>query len=281
MLELQPNLIRRTFGSNETKKVFNAVDCCRTSYFLGYTFYCFTFSSSDAEGNLSFSFENIASLPEYAPIFGLSLELAIIATAVCLLIGYPLAYIIAKAKPQHQKIFIMLLMLPMWTNLLIRTYSIMAILDDGGFLNSLLNTSFHIVGTKGAVIFGMVYDFLPYMVLPIYTCISKIDKNMWEAAADLGCNSITTLTKVIFPLSMSGIISGVTMVLVPSISTFYISQKLGGGTFELIGDTIERQFVTGALNVGAAISLVMMILILISLTIMNKFGDSDEGGIIV
>ena len=238
---------------------------------LGYAF-------TDADGN--FSFSNITSLTDYAPIFGLSLELAIIATAVCLFIGYPLAYFIAKAKPRTQKILIMLLMLPMWTNLLIRTYSIMAILDDGGFLNSLLNTSFHIVGTKGAVIFGMVYDFLPYMVLPIYTCISKIDKNMWEAAADLGCSPVTTLVKVIFPLSMSGIISGVTMVLVPSISTFYISQKLGGGTFELIGDTIERQFVTGALNVGAAISLVMMILILISIGIMNKFSDED-GGIIV
>ena len=187
----------------------------------------------------------------------------------------------ARAKPKTQKIFVMLLMLPMWTNLLIRTYSLMAILDNGGILNTLLGTSFQIVGTKGAVIFGMVYDFLPYMVLPIYTCLSKIDKNMWEAAADLGCNLPMTLVKVILPLSRSGIISGVTMVLVPSISTFYISQKLGGGTFELIGDTIERQFVSGALNVGAAISLVMMILILISLTIMNKFGDTDDGGIIV
>ena len=238
-------------------------------------YYAFT----DSNGN--FSFANIASLPSYASIFWLSLELSIIATAICLILGYPLAYIIAKAKPKNQKIFIMLLMLPMWTNLLIRTYSIMAILDNGGILNTLLGTSMQIVGTKGAVIFGMVYDFLPYMVLPIYTCISKIDKNMWEAASDLGCNTATTLTKVIIPLSRSGIISGVTMVLVPSISTFYISQKLGGGTFELIGDTIERQFVTGALNVGAAISLVMMILILISLTVMNKFGDSDEGGIIV
>lgn len=238
-------------------------------------YYAFT----DSSGN--FSFSNIASLTDYAPIFGLSLELAVIATAVCLLIGYPLAYIIAKAKPKNQKFFIMLLMLPMWTNLLIRTYSIMAILDDGGFLNSLFNTSFHIIGTKGAVIFGMVYDFLPYMVLPIYTCISKIDKNMWEAASDLGCSPAKTLVKVILPLSMSGIISGVTMVLVPSISTFYISQKLGGGTFELIGDTIERQFVTGALNVGAAISLVMMILILISITVMNRFTDPDDGGVIV
>ena len=238
-------------------------------------FYAFT------DQNGAFSFANIASLTDYAPIFWLSLELAIIATAVCLAVGYPLAYFIAKAKPKNQKLFIMLLMLPMWTNLLIRTYSIMAIFDDGGFLNTLLNTSFHIIGTKGAVIFGMVYDFLPYMVLPIYTCISKIDKNMWEAAADLGCSPIRTLIKVIFPLSMSGIISGVTMVLVPSISTFYISQKLGGGTFELIGDTIERQFVTGALNVGAAISLVMMILILISITVMNRFSDSSEGGIVV
>ena len=241
-------------------------------------FYAFTVVNPD--GSFSFSFSNIASLPDYASIFGLSLELSIIATAVCLVVGYPLAYIMARSKPRTQKIFVMLLMLPMWTNLLIRTYSLMAILDNGGILNSILNTSFQIVGTKGAVIFGMVYDFLPYLVLPIYTWLSKLDKNMWEAAADLGCNTPMTLVKVILPLSRSGIISGITMVLVPSISTFYISQKLGGGTFELIGDTIERQFVSGALNVGAAISLVMMILILLSLTVMNKFGDSD-GGIIV
>ena len=238
-------------------------------------YYAFT----DPEG--AFTFENVTSLSEYASIFALSMELAVIATVICLLIGYPLAYIIARAKPKNQKLFIMLLMLPMWTNLLIRTYSIMAILDDGGFLNTLLGTNLHIVGTKGAVIFGMVYDFLPYMVLPIYTCISKIDKNMWEAASDLGCSPARVIFKVILPLSKSGVISGVTMVLVPSISTFYISQKLGGGTFELIGDTIERQFVTGALNVGAAISLVMMALILISLTVMNKFTDSDDGGIVV
>ena len=242
-------------------------------------FYAFTVQNPD--GSYTFSFSNIASLPDYISIFGLSLELSVIATAVCLVVGYPLAYIMARSKPKTQKILVMLLMLPMWTNLLIRTYSLMAILDNNGILNQLLGTSFQIVGTKGAVIFGMVYDFLPYMVLPIYTCLSKIDKYMWEAAADLGCDTPKTLVKVILPLSRSGIISGVTMVLVPSISTFYISQKLGGGTFELIGDTIERQFVTGALNVGAAISLVMMVLILISLTIMNKFGDSEDGGIIV
>ncbi len=238
-------------------------------------YYAFT------DDNGVFSFSNIASLTDYTDIFLLSVELSVIATFICLLVGYPLAYIISKLSPRNQKIFIMLLMLPMWTNLLIRTYSIMAILDDGGFLNSLLGTELHIIGTKGAVIFGMVYDFLPYMVLPIYTCISKIPKNMWEAASDLGCSPARVLTKVIIPLSMSGVISGVTMVFVPSISTFYISQKLGGGTFELIGDTIERQFVSGARNTGAAISLVMMILILISLAVMNKFTDSDDGGIIV
>jgi len=237
-------------------------------------YYAFT----DGEGG--FSFENIAGLLDYGDIFLLSIELSVIATFICLIVGYPLAYIISKAQPSHQKFFIMLLMLPMWTNLLIRTYSIMAILDDGGFLNSLLGTSLHIIGTKGAVIFGMVYDFLPYMVLPIYTCISKIPKNMWEAASDLGCSPAKVIMKVILPLSMSGVISGVTMVFVPSISTFYISQKLGGGTFELIGDTIERQFVSGALNTGAAISLVMMVLILISLGIMNKFTDAEDGGIV-
>ena len=236
------------------------------------------YAFTDPEG--AFTLENVTSLKDYVSIFGLSIELSVIATFICLLVGYPLAYIIARSKPQHQKIFIMLLMLPMWTNLLIRTYSLMALLDDGGFINTVLGTSFHIVGTKGAVIFGMVYDFLPYMVLPIYTCVSKIDKHMWEVASDLGCNTVTTLTKVILPLSLSGIISGVTIVFVPSISTFYISQKLGGGTFELIGDTIERQFVTGAYNVGAAISLVMMILILISLGIMNYFTEENEGGIV-
>ena len=241
------------------------------------------YAFTDPEG--AFTLENVTALKDYVSIFGLSIELSVIATFICLLIGYPIAYIIARSNPKHQAIYIMLLMLPMWTNLLIRTYSIMAILDDGGFINTLLSAmgadfAIHVIGTKGAVIFGMVYDFLPYMVLPIYTCVSKIDKHMWEVASDLGCNTITTLTKVILPLSLSGIISGVTMVFVPSISTFYISQKLGGGTFELIGDTIERQFVTGAYNVGAAISLVMMILILISLGLMNYFSEEGEGGII-
>ena len=156
----------------------------------------------------------------------------------------------------------------------------MAILDDGGLLNTILSYldmgTVHIVGTKGAVVFGMVYDFLPFMVLPIYTVISKIDSRYLEAASDLGCSGFKVVSRVVMPLSVSGIVSGITMVFVPSISTFYISQKLGGGTFELIGDTIERQFQNDSTyNIGAAISLVMMILILISLAVMNRFTDGE------
>ena len=230
------------------------------------------------EGN--FTFENIFALKEHVGTFILSISLSVIATFICFVIGYPLAYIISRSKESSQKIMLMLLMLPMWTNLLIRTYSMMAIMDDGGFLNTILGYlslgKVHLIGTKGAVIFGMVYDFLPYMVLPIYTTISKLDNNLLEAADDLGCNHFQAIFKVVFPLSSSGILSGITMVFVPSISTFYISQKLGGGTFELIGDTIERQFQnTTTYNIGAAISLVMMVLVLISLAIMNKFAENE------
>ena len=229
----------------------------------------------DAEGN--FSFENILGLSDYADIFLLSVELAVIATVICLLIGYPLAYIMAKCSPGKQKFLIMLLMLPMWTNLLIRTYSIMAILDDGGFLNTILQTELHIVGTKGAVVFGMGYDFLPYMVLPIYTCISKIDKNMWEAASDLGCSPFRVIWNVILPLSTSGVVSGVTMVLVPSISTFYISQKMGSAGTTLIGDVIESQFKAAYNpNLGAALSLVLMVMVLVCIAVMNRFSDEEE-----
>ena len=226
-----------------------------------------------------------STFPQAASSF-LSICFALIATAICLLIGYPLAFFISQLKPSTQKILIVLIMLPMWISLLIRTYSLMAILDNGGLLNSLLEMlglpKAKIVGTSGAVILGMVYDFLPYMVLPIYTSISKIDKRYLEAAQDLGCNNVRTLFKVVFPLSVPGVISGITMVFVPSISTFYISQKLGGGSFDLIGDTIERQFQNvSTYNIGAAISLIMMILILISVAVMNKFSDDEEGGIIV
>ena len=238
-------------------------------------YYAFT----DNSGTLTF--ENILALGEHKDTFILSIALSVIATFICFLIGYPLAYIISQAPKKHQSIYMLLLMLPMWTNLLIRTYSMLAIMDDGGLLNHILQAlnlgTVHLIGTKGAVILGMVYDFLPYMVLPIYTVMSKIDHKLVEAARDLGCSPIQVLLKVTFPLSMSGVLSGVTMVFVPSISTFYISQKLGGGTFELIGDTIERQFQNEATyNIGAAIALVMMILILISLAVMNRFSDEES-----
>ncbi len=240
-------------------------------------YYAFT----DFDGN--FTFANIIGLSDYAQTFLLSVSMSVIATVICVLVAYPMAYFISKAGPQKGKILLFLVLIPMWINLLIRTYSMMAILDDEGFLNSILSAlhmgTVRIVGTKGAVIFGIVYDFFPYMVLPIYTVMSKLDKSLIEASSDLGCSKIQTLFRVILPLTKSGIISGVTMVFVPSISTFYISQKLGGGTFDLIGDTIERQFSNPTTyNIGAAISLVMMVLILLSLFIMNKFAgdDTDE-----
>lgn len=228
----------------------------------------------------AFTLDNIFALSEHTHTFLLSVSLSVIATFFCLILGYPLAYIMARSGKGAQKILIMLLMLPMWTNLLIRTYSMMAIMDDGGILNGLLLKlglpKIHLIGTKGAVIFGMAYDFFPYMVLPIYTTVSKIDKSLLEAAGDLGANHVRTMMRVVLPLSSSGIISGVTMVFVPSISTFYISQKLGGGTFDLLGDTIERQFQNvNTYNTGAAISLVMMILVLASLWIMNKFSNEE------
>ena len=241
------------------------------------------FAFTDAEGN--FSFANITSLSEYSNVFILSIAFALIATVVCLVIGYPLAYFMAKSSPRMQKILMVLIMLPMWCNLLIRTYALMALLDNGGLINSFLESigadKWHIVGSDFGVILGMVYDFLPYMVLPIFTVMSKLDKRYIEAAADLGCSSLQTMTKVIMPLSVSGVISGITMVFVPSISTFYISQKLGAGKIDLIGDTIERLFQnTSTYNIGAAISLIMMILIIVSVAIMNRFSD-DDGGIII
>ena len=241
------------------------------------------FAFTDSEGN--FSFSNILSLSQYSNVFILSIAFALIATVVCLIIGYPLAYFMSRTKPKTQKILMVLIMLPMWCNLLIRTYALMALLDNGGLLNAFLESlgldKVYIVGSDAGVILGMVYDFLPYMVLPIFTTMSKLDKKYLEAAHDLGCNSIQTMTKVIMPLTVSGVISGVTMVFVPSISTFYISQKLGAGKIDLIGDTIERLFKNpSTYNVGAAISLVMMVLILISVWVMNRFSD-DEGGIVI
>ena len=240
------------------------------------------FAFTDGEGR--FSFSNITQLGQYTNVFILSIAFALIATVICLIIGYPLAYFMSRQSPRTKKILMVLIMLPMWCNLLIRTYALMALLDNGGLLNSLLKNwglePLPIVGSYFGVILGMVYDFLPYMVLPIFTAMTKLDYRYIEASHDLGCNSVQTMTKVIMPLTLSGVVSGVTMVFVPSISTFYISQKLGAGKIDLVGDTIERLFQNvSTYTVGAAMSLVMMILILISLAVMNKFSD-EEGGIV-
>ena len=231
-----------------------------------------------------FDISNILGLTQYTNVFILSIAFALIATVICLIIGYPLAYFMSRQSPRMQKVLMVLIMLPMWCNLLIRTYALMALLDNGGLLNSLLESwgleKLHIVGSYFGVVLGMVYDFLPYMVLPIFTAMTKLDKRYIEASHDLGCNAFQTMTKVIMPLTLPGVVSGVTMVFVPSISTFYISQKLGAGKIDLVGDAIERLFQNpSTYNVGAAMSLVMMILIIVSVAIMNKFSD-EEGGMV-
>ena len=220
----------------------------------------------------------------YLLIFWRSLKLAIISTAICLAMGYPIAYIIARAGARAQKLMITLIMIPMWMNFLIRTYAWMTILQDTGILNNFLQMlhlpTVHIIGTEAAVIIGMVYDYFPYMILPIYSVMVKIDPNLIEAAHDLGCNGVQTLRRVIFPLSLPGVISGITMVLIPSISTFYISQKLGNGMFFLIGDAIEGQYVANNLHFAAAIAFIMMIILLVGMALMRKLADRHvQGGV--
>ena len=218
----------------------------------------------------------------YLVIFWRSVKLAVISTAICLVMGYPIAYIIARAAPRTQKTIITLIMIPMWMNFLIRTYAWMTILQDTGLLYSLLGAlhlgPVHIIGTEAAVVIGMVYDYFPYMILPIYSVMAKMDTRLLEAARDLGCNSFGVLRRVIFPLSLPGVVSGVTMVLIPSISTFYISQKLGNGKFFLIGDAIEGQYVANNLHFAAAIAFVLMIILLVVMALMKRYTDSRVRG---
>lgn len=231
----------------------------------------------------NFTVENIINVGYYSNIFLRSIGLGAISTAICLLLGYPLAYIISKIPAKRQGIVVMLIMLPMWMNFLLRTYAWMTILENNGLLNKVLSflgvshpVSF--INTSGAVVLGMVYNFLPYMILPIYSAISKIDKKIIEAAQDLGAGRKKVFFKVLLPLNLPGVISGVTMVFVPAVSTFIISKMLGGGAHILVGDLIEMQFLGSTYNphLGSAISFVLMILIFISIGIMNQFDDSDE-----
>lgn len=247
-------------------------------------YYAFT------DQNFNFTFDNITrfftatstvsdgeatkEIHTYLVIFARSLKLAVISTVICLIMGYPMAYIISRSSQRTQNVLITLIMIPMWMNFLIRTYAWMTILQDTGILNGLLARiglgQIHIIGTEAAVIIGMVYDYFPYMILPIYSVMAKMDVKLLEAARDLGCNSAGVLRRVIWPLSLPGVISGVIMVLIPSISTFYISQKLGNGKFYLIGDAIEGQYAANNLHFAAAIAFILMVILLVCMALMQR-----------
>ena len=255
----------------------------------------YAFSTADGGATLA----NFAKMGTYTVVFTRSFRLALIATAVCLLIGYPVSYMMSKEGPRFQRLAMGLIMLPMWMNFLLRTYSWMAILENNGLLNQLFRkiglialynnlfgtdlTFFRMINTQGAVVLGMVYNYLPFMILPIYSVIVKLDRSLIEAARDLGANSIQVFRRVILPLSLPGVLSGITMVFVPSVSTFAISKMLGGGTEMLLGDLIEQQFLGGAYNpqLGAAISLVMMVIVVICMVVMNRFGEGEEQAVMM
>ncbi len=243
------------------------------------------FALTDTNG--VFTLENLANIGKYKKAFGISILYAAVATVITLLLAYPMAYFMTKLKISSQRMLMLIVMLPMWMNFLIRTYSWITILANTGLINTFLQklglSPVKLMYTPGAVILGMVYDFIPYMILPIYSVMSKLDKSLLEAAEDLGSNSLTKFRRVILPLTRPGIISGITMVFVPSVSTFYISQKLGGNKTMLVGDAIEYLFNLGPdyYNVASAISLILMILILICLFVMNRFSDDEDGGVII
>lgn len=237
----------------------------------------YAFTSSDGGVTL----ENFSQMGGYVSVFTRSFLLALISTAVCLVLGYPMACFLAREPKRWQSIIMMLIMLPMWMNFLLRTYAWMSILENNGLLNRLLMffnlRPLEIINTQGAVVIGMVYNFLPFMVLPIYSVVVKIDRSLIEAAQDLGGSPRNVFLRVTLPLSLPGVISGVTMVFVPAVSTFVISKMLGGDKNMLLGDLIEMQFLGQAYNphLGSAIALVMMVVVMLFMLIMNRFGESD------
>ena len=250
----------------------------------------------------AFSFLNLRQLGMYLPVLWTSIVYSLVSAVVCLILGYPVAYYIAHCSQTAQRFLYMLVMLPMCMSFLLRTLAWVGLLNDQGIINNLLVAFFDwlrslggvfagipedfgrltLIRTPGAVVLGMVYNYLPYMILPLYTTISKIDRRLIEAAEDLGCNGVQTFRRVILPLSMPGILSGMTMVFVPAVSTFYISQKMGSSSTVLIGDVIERQFKQGNNpNLGAALSIVLMVLVFVCTGIMNRFGGEEEGSVVV
>ena len=228
-----------------------------------------------------FTLKNISNLGNYMPILIKSIWLALISSVICLIIGYPVAYYIAGCKETAQRFLYMLVMLPMCISFLLRTLAWVALTEDTGIINNLITAlgmePLPLIRNNGAVVLGMVYNYLPYMIMPLYTVIMKIDKRLVEAAEDLGCNGANVFKRVILPLSVPGVISGFTMVFVPAVSTFYISQKLGSSGTTLIGDVIESQFKTAYNpNLGAALSLILMVMIFICIGVMNRFSDDEE-----
>ncbi len=234
-----------------------------------------------------FTLENIFAVSDYLPVLFLSIWLALIATALCLVIAYPLSYFISRMNFKRQHIMLMLVMLPMWMNFLLRTYAWMTLLERNGWINRLLSIAglgpFEMINTQGAVVLGMVYNYLPFMILPLYSIMTKIDERSIEAAQDLGADSFRVFGRVILPLSMPGVASGITMVFVPAVSTFIISRMLGGGTNMLIGDLIDLQFLGNAYNpnLGAAMSLVLMIFILLCMSITNQLDNEDMESVLL
>lgn len=238
----------------------------------------FAFTTEDG----SFTLDNISRVGEFTPVLMRSIWLAMIATVICLVITYPLSYIISRGGGSRQRTMLMLAMLPMWMNFLLRTYAWMTLLEKNGLINRFFALfgigPFNMINTQGAVVLGMVYNYLPFMMLPLYSIMTKIDATTVEAAQDLGANGLKVFLNVIFPLSIPGVKTGITMVFVPAVSTFIISRMLGGGGNLLIGDLIDLQFLGNAYNpnLGAAISLVLMVLILLCMSIFNQFGDEEE-----
>ena len=240
------------------------------------------FAFTTQEG--AFTLQNIATVGRYSNVFVRSIWLGAVATAVSLLIGYPVAYIIARTRARWQSVLILLVILPMWMNFLLRTYAWMTLLEDSGLINNLLEAlglgRVHMINTQGAVVVGMVYNYVPYMIFPLYSVLAKMDPSVIEAAQDLGASQARVFWRVVLPMSMPGVISGITMVFVPAVSTFIISKMLGGGANLMIGDLIDMQFLGSSYNpnLGSAISLVLMVLILICMGIMNQFDDGESKG---
>lgn len=243
------------------------------------------FAFTDKNGR--FTWENLLRMGEYTDVLWRSLYLAAIATVLCLLIAYPFAYLMSRMKPKHQRTCMLLIMTPMWTSLLLRTYAWMTLLENHGIINNLLKAigigPFRMINTPGAVVLGMVYDFLPFMILPLYSVMTRIDQSLLDAADDLGANSAQILRRIVVPLSVPGILSGITMVFVPAASTFVISRLLGGGSNMLIGDLIESQFVGSAYNpwFGSALSLLLMVVIFIIMAITRHFDKNDEESVLI